>query len=167
MADSKITGLSADTTPSSDDLVVTVNDPAGTPANKKVTLANLALGIGGAWASWTPTLSALFDDADWTKSCSYIQIGKTVICRLHLDSTTTSPMGGGGSEAVFTLPVTAVSYPSTAETQVLGMASLADIGSAYYLATVVFESTTTAKLWTHAAGGTYVTMNTLSTTVPF
>jgi len=40
MADLKITGLTADTTPSSDDLIPTVNDPAGTPANRKVTLAN-------------------------------------------------------------------------------------------------------------------------------
>jgi hypothetical protein len=40
MADSKITALTADTSPSSDDLIVTVNDPSGTPANRKVTLAN-------------------------------------------------------------------------------------------------------------------------------
>lgn len=41
MADSKITGLTADTSPTTDDLVVTVNDPGGTPANRKVTIANL------------------------------------------------------------------------------------------------------------------------------
>ncbi len=41
MADAKISALSADTSPTSDDLIVTVNDPGGTPANKKVTLANL------------------------------------------------------------------------------------------------------------------------------
>lgn len=41
MADTKISDLSADTSPSSDDLIVTVNDPSGTPANKKVTIANL------------------------------------------------------------------------------------------------------------------------------
>lgn len=40
MADTKITGLTADTTPTSDDLIPTVTDPAGTPANRKVTLAN-------------------------------------------------------------------------------------------------------------------------------
>src|SRR5689334_21476123 len=37
----KVTELTADTTPTSDDLVLTVNDPSGTPANRKVTLANL------------------------------------------------------------------------------------------------------------------------------
>lgn len=38
--DLKITGLTADTTPTSDDLIPTVTDPAGTPANRKVTLSN-------------------------------------------------------------------------------------------------------------------------------
>ena len=41
MADTKISALTEDTTPSTDDLVATVNDPGGTPANRKVTLANL------------------------------------------------------------------------------------------------------------------------------
>lgn len=41
MADAKITALSADTSPTTDDLLITVNDPGGTPANKKVTIANL------------------------------------------------------------------------------------------------------------------------------
>lgn len=48
MADTKITGLTADASPSSDDLVVTVNDPGGTPANRKVTIANLAAAIKAA-----------------------------------------------------------------------------------------------------------------------
>src|ERR1051325_8916566 len=41
MASEKISALTADTSPTSDDLIVTVNAPSGTPANKKVTLANL------------------------------------------------------------------------------------------------------------------------------
>lgn len=41
MANTKITALTADTSPTSDDLVVTVNDPSGTPANRKVTATNL------------------------------------------------------------------------------------------------------------------------------
>lgn len=40
MADTKIEDLTADASPTSDDLLVTVNDPAGTPSNRKVTLAN-------------------------------------------------------------------------------------------------------------------------------
>jgi hypothetical protein len=40
MADTKLTALTADTSPTSDDLTYVVNDPAGTPGSKKVTLAN-------------------------------------------------------------------------------------------------------------------------------
>jgi hypothetical protein len=40
-ADTKISGLTEDTTPTSDDLVVIVNDPGGSPANKKSSLSNL------------------------------------------------------------------------------------------------------------------------------
>lgn len=36
-----IIGLTVDTAPTSDDLIFTVNDPGGTPANRKVTIANL------------------------------------------------------------------------------------------------------------------------------
>jgi hypothetical protein len=43
MADTKITALTEDTTPSTDDLIVTVNDPGGSPANRKVTLGNLPI----------------------------------------------------------------------------------------------------------------------------
>lgn len=42
MADEKITDLPADATPSGDDLIVTVNDPAGTPSNRKTTMTDVA-----------------------------------------------------------------------------------------------------------------------------
>ena len=47
MADSKLIDLVEDTAPTSDDLVYVVNDPAGTPGDKKVTLANLLVGMLG------------------------------------------------------------------------------------------------------------------------
>ncbi len=47
-ADTKITGLDADTAPTNDDLVITVDAPGGTPANKKVTIANLSKAIDPA-----------------------------------------------------------------------------------------------------------------------
>jgi hypothetical protein len=43
VADTKISALTADTAPTQDDLMVTVHDPAGTPANRKVTLADLTV----------------------------------------------------------------------------------------------------------------------------
>jgi hypothetical protein len=41
MANLKITELDADTTPTADDLIVTVNAPGTTPVNKKITIDNL------------------------------------------------------------------------------------------------------------------------------
>lgn len=41
MANKKITDFTADTAPTSDDLIPTVNDPGGTPTNKKSTLGNV------------------------------------------------------------------------------------------------------------------------------
>ena len=43
----KVTEMTEDTAPTSDDLVMTVNDPGGTPANRKVTLSNLEKGLTG------------------------------------------------------------------------------------------------------------------------
>lgn len=67
-ASTKITALSADATPSSDDLIVTVNDPGGSPANKKVTLANLKKGLGllGTDVEIGEIGTATYDDfQDW------------------------------------------------------------------------------------------------------
>ena len=49
MADSKLTALTADTSPTSDDVAYVVDAPGGTPVSKKVTLANIiqkAHGLG-------------------------------------------------------------------------------------------------------------------------
>lgn len=50
-ADTAITGLDADTSPTTDDLVVTVDNPGAAPANKKVTLGNFAKGISTLFLS--------------------------------------------------------------------------------------------------------------------
>jgi hypothetical protein len=48
MANTKFTGLTEDTSPAVDSIVPTIDDPGGTPAERKVTLANLAKGLGSA-----------------------------------------------------------------------------------------------------------------------
>jgi hypothetical protein len=45
LADVRISDLTADASPTDDDLLVTVNDPAGTPANRKITVANLRIAV--------------------------------------------------------------------------------------------------------------------------
>jgi len=47
MADSKLTALAESTAPVSTDIVYVVVTPGGTPAEKKVTLANLLIGMEG------------------------------------------------------------------------------------------------------------------------
>lgn len=141
MADSKITGLTADTAPTSDDLVVTVNDPSGTPANKKVTLANLALGIGAAWTAWSPTLSGRLNDTKWTKTGGYIQIGKIVFFRLKLVANNATPMDGGSADAIIALPVTSISSYNT--THVIGTGGYLDSGTGAGTGNPQWASTTT------------------------
>jgi hypothetical protein len=48
VADVKVSALTADTAPTDDDLVYTVNDAGGTPASRKVTLANLRIALFNA-----------------------------------------------------------------------------------------------------------------------
>jgi hypothetical protein len=54
MADKKITQLTALTTVSADDVLLIVDDPAGTPTSKKVTAENLktyiTTGLSTNWA---------------------------------------------------------------------------------------------------------------------
>lgn len=78
MADTKISALTADTAPTKDDLVVTVNDPAGSPANRKVTLENLLKFLTGLTANSTPAATdilALIDDPGGTPAAQKITIG--------------------------------------------------------------------------------------------
>jgi hypothetical protein len=106
VADAKITSFSADTTPTVDDLVPTVNDPGGTPANKKVTIANLVPSFGAA--------SARVDTSQTTASTSYTDLattgpavtvtisnnGRALVCLGALIANSSSPQGTYMSFAV-------------------------------------------------------------------
>lgn len=48
MADTKVSDLTADASPSGDDLLYVVNDPGGTPGGRKVTIANLEASLAVA-----------------------------------------------------------------------------------------------------------------------
>jgi len=66
MAATKISALAADTAPSSDDLAVTVNDPGGVPANRKVTLANLITKAHGLSDGVVKVASSIMAVASYT-----------------------------------------------------------------------------------------------------
>jgi hypothetical protein len=169
MADQKLTALTEDTAPTTDDLVYTVTDPAGTPASRKVTLVNLIKGLGGAWTAWTPTLSGRFTDADWTKDCDYMQIGKTVFWRLKLTAADATPMAGGVADATFSLPVTAnAGHSGTDQTGWIGGGGIYDSGTATFACGVYVTGgdATTAKIRIWGAGATNVTLSVITSTAP-
>jgi len=89
MADTKFTGLTEDTAPGSDSIVPTIDDPGGTPAERKVTLANLAKGfVGGADTQVQYNNGGVFGgDADmvWDDSGKALTIGaSTATAQLKL-----------------------------------------------------------------------------------
>jgi hypothetical protein len=60
MADTKVSALTADASPTSDDLIYTVNSPGGTPASRKVTLANvMALVLATPTITGHPTVEGI------------------------------------------------------------------------------------------------------------
>ena len=100
MANEKISAQTADATPTSDDLVVTVNAPGGTPANRKVTLANLGKAIDAGVIPNTPagTIAA-------TDDFYVVFQGKAVGSVSH---PTTSPLAA--TTGTFSGAVTATSF---------------------------------------------------------
>jgi hypothetical protein len=76
MADTKISALTELTAPASVDLLPIVDDPAGTPVTKKVTLANLlgnvpsAQAIGWADAPWNRTTANTIGLYNGTSPCA-------------------------------------------------------------------------------------------------
>lgn len=117
-------------------------------------------GTSWAWQSWTPTWTTV-TVGNGTHDCKYIQVGKTVICRLSFTFGSTSAMGTG--VPTFTLPVTAVSY-TTAHN--LGTVRLQTAGANSNGAPIRFASTTTADIVQLTASGSNILEAGLSSTSP-
>lgn len=159
MADQKITELTEDTAPTSDDLVVVVNDPAGTPGSKKVTLANLIKGLGGVWTPYTPSLTNI-TLGNGTLDFAYLKIGKLIIVRGKFVFGSSSAVGG---PAIFSLPVTGIAAMNTFyET----LAQIEDNGTTEYMANVTQETTTTISVGPIGTSSTYAQRINTSSTVP-
>lgn len=122
------------------------NDGTGISAGV-ITPEKLTSGTGTTWAwqTWTPTLSGRFDDTKWTKTCKYIQIGKTVHYRMKLVANAATPMSGGTTDAQFTLPVTHASgYAGSDQSAWIGGGGIYDNGTALYPAAVLLSSASNA-----------------------
>ena len=134
---------------------------AATPSFRALVNADLP---GQAWQSWTPTLTNITLGAGGTITGAYTQIGKYVAARLSIVLGTAGALTG---TALFTLPVTSVSYPGTATAQPLGWAEMLDVGVKQYAGLVVWASTTTAGVAVQDSSGTYLSTAGTSATVPF
>lgn len=155
-----ITSRSTKTTPTTSDIFL-MADAADSNALKKATLdkavpngsvlpnklmSSASTANNWSWDTWTPTLSGRFNDGKWTKACSYIQIGKTVICNLSLTANAATPMDGGVSDCFITLPVTSKALDLTANIQLLATVNIFDANGAIYLGPISLASTTTAVI---------------------
>lgn len=123
--------------------------------------------MGGAWDSWTPTLSGRPNNTKWNKACKYTQIGKTITCKLNLIANTTTPMDGGTADVIFTLPVTSAPLSATGNIQVLGTVNMFDATGNIYLGLVTLASTTTAVVRGISTGGASAQQDVLTSTLPF
>lgn len=123
MADTKTTALTELTTPATTDLVYGVATPGGTPASRKIQVANLPLGFG-AWTDYSGTSTIVGWGAFVTKIISYRVIGKTVFVAFLITGTSNS------ATTTFTLPsacvftVFAFSQVKAGATYQIGMAQM-------------------------------------------
>lgn len=104
MPDSKLSDLTADTAPTGDDLIYTVNDPAGTPADRKVTITSLA-----ASAPFTGAFQPI--DADLTDIAGIADAQGDIIVRgaagwerLAKSATSTHVLTAGASQPGWAAP---------------------------------------------------------------
>lgn len=141
--------------------VVTSNitDAAVTPAKLQA-----GTGSGWTWQSWSPTWVNL-TVGNGSVTAKYLQTGKLIQARITVLFGTTSAVSG---DVTFTLPVTAVASP--------GSANMPPVGNIQFLnssgPTIVFgfaalASITTAVVRASNASSTYGSISPLTSTVPF
>ena len=117
----KLSALPSNTTPLLTDTFVSVQGSG--PTDVQVTLANMALAISPAWTSFTPAYTSGVTIGNGINQGNYIQIGKTVIFRIHFKLGSTSAIG---ANPIFTPPVPASTFYTNAST------AFDPIGNAWY-----------------------------------
>ena len=128
--------------------------------------ANFTEAVGGAWVSYTPTLTNI-TLGNGTVVASYIQQGKTVHFKIKLTHGTTTVAGTG---TLYTLPVTASSSAYTASVaggSNLGLATADDASGSTYLGTTSLVSVTTVGAYFENTSGSYSVLNKQTSAIPF
>lgn len=142
MADSKLTALTADSSPGEDSLLYTVDDPAGTPVDRKSTVGEVL----AANDARTKTLTNTTIDANGTgNSISNIEAADMAATGtpssstfLRGDNTWATPAGGGGGDLLAANNLSDVASASTSFTNIKQAASTTSTG--------VVEIATTAEV---------------------
>jgi hypothetical protein len=110
--------------------------------------------MDGSWSSWTPTWTNV-TIGNAVVTGKYSQVGKTVIARLNVVWGNSTSASGN---IVFSLPVTAASYPGTSNVGYIGFGTMFDVSGGLVYDTVLTRlTTTTAGAAAKAANGTWVT----------
>jgi hypothetical protein len=133
--------------------------PADTVTNAM--LADGAGEPGGAWDTWTSTLTNL-TIGNGTVSAKYKKVGRTVDFTLSINAGTTTSITGSFS---FSLPVTAASI--TATKNFIASGRMEDSGVNGYIIFSELTTTTTSAVFVVGAGGSYANIAALTGTVPY
>lgn len=131
MADTKTTNLAENTTPVSTDIMYIVDDPGGSAAGEKITLANLAIGVGiSALADWTPTVTQSGAVSNTVTYAKYATIGPlTYVCA---NISITGAGTGNNDILIGNLPA------NPAANGCYGTFWISDTGTAYYVGAVLY-----------------------------
>jgi hypothetical protein len=116
-----------------------------------------------AWEAWTPTLTNL-TLGNGAVVARYVRIGRTIDFYFRFTLGSTSAVG---TNPFFTLPVTTSGLYAVGNSDQLGMTTLVDTGAANFSGPCLWTNTTTAIIQYWNAGGTTLTVASITPTVPF
>ncbi|CAB4151668.1 hypothetical protein UFOVP582_28 [uncultured Caudovirales phage] len=137
MADKKITQLTAATTLADSDILVLVNDPSGTPTNKKITGANLKTAVA-------PDLTAYATKASPTFTGTPLSTTAAVDTNTTQVATTAYVVGQGyaklASPTLTGTPLAPTATAGTSTTQIATTAFADPSGDQSVLAGAIFNS---------------------------
>lgn len=118
--------------------------------------------VSNSWQSWTPTITNL-TIGNGTTTAKYTRIGRTISFRIAVVFGTTTSMG---TNPIFTLPVTSVTYAGVAQEVPIGIARVLDSGITSFMGLVVWINTTTMSPQLQVATGTYTQNTGITSIIP-
>jgi hypothetical protein len=141
MANTKITALSEDTAPTTDDLAILVNDPGGTPGNKKSTLANiLKLALTNTVVQVFTSSNTYTPTAGMKKALVIAVGGGGSGQSCLLGNATLTVVSGGGGAGGAAIKLVAAAAIGSAQTVTIGVGAANASGSNSSLGVIVLAT---------------------------